>query len=84
MRSPTTRRLLIGAVSLSLTACASRSIVLQCPPIPAVLTERCEPEPRSLETNGDLARAYVDARECVALSNLRLDAVRELADCRKE
>lgn len=59
-------------------------MILQCPPIPASLTVQCEPEPRPLETNGDLARAYMDARECVALSNLRLAAVRELSGCRSE
>lgn len=82
MPSLTIRLLGIGIASLCQIACAGRSVILTCPPIPASLTTPCEPEPRSLDTNGDLARAYMDARECVALSNLRLKAVRELADCR--
>ena len=83
MPSRPTRLLGIGTASAFLTACAAPSVILQCPPIPASLTVQCEPDPRPLETNGDLARAYMDARECVALSNLRLAAVRELADCRE-
>jgi hypothetical protein len=74
----------IGIASLFLAGCATPSVILQCPPIPASLTTPCEPEPRPLETNGDLARAYMDARECVALSNLRLAVIRELSDCREQ
>jgi hypothetical protein len=59
-------------------------VILQCPPIPRSLTEVCEPEPRELATNGDLAQALVDARECLAVSSLRLRAIAELAGCRQE
>jgi hypothetical protein len=34
--------------------------------------------------NGDLAQALVDARECLTVSSLRLRAIAELADCRRE
>ena len=39
--------------------------------------------PRALEVNGDLAQALVDARECLIVSSLRLQAIAELADCRR-
>jgi hypothetical protein len=58
-------------------------VILQCPPIPRSLTEVCEPEPRALQVNGDLAQALVDARECLSVSSLRLQAIAELADCRR-
>lgn len=57
-------------------------MVVQCPPIPRVLTAECDPPARSLDTNGDLARALLDTRECLAVSAIRLQAIRELADCR--
>lgn len=57
-------------------------MVVQCPPIPRVLTAECDPPARDLATNGDLARALLDARECLAVSAIRLQAIRELADCR--
>lgn len=56
--------------------------MLQCPPIPRILTAECEPPARDLATNGDVARALLDARECLAISAIRLQAIRELADCR--
>lgn len=73
-----------GLLALSLTACAAPSVILQCPPIPRALTAECVPEPRPLATNGDLARALLDARECLSVSAIRLQAIRELADCRRE
>ena len=83
MRSTMIRLLATGLASLFLTGCAGRSVVIQqCPPIPAALTEPCRPPARALETNGDLARAYLDAVECVDESALKLGAIRELADCR--
>ena len=57
-------------------------MVVTCPPIPKILTAECEPPARDLSTNGDLARALLDARECLAVSAIRLQAIRELADCR--
>jgi hypothetical protein len=82
MRFNPTRPLVIGLASLCLAGCVTPSVILQCPPIPRSLTEVCEPEPRALEVNGDLAQALVDARECLSVSSLRLQAIAELADCR--
>ena len=84
MRSRPISLAAIGLASLFLAGCATRSVILQCPPIPRSLTEVCEPEGRTLETNGDLAQALVDVRECLSVSSLRLRAIAELADCRKE
>ena len=84
MQSRLTPRLVTGLLTLCLTGCATPSVILQCPPIPKSLTETCEPEGRALTTNGDLAQALVDARECLVVSSLRLRAVAELADCRRE
>ena len=75
-----------GLLALSLTGCASFSrppMVLQCPPIPRVLTTECVPPVRQLETNGDLARALLDSRECLAVTSIQLQAIAELADCRR-
>ena len=83
MRSRTIPLLVTGVASLFLTACAPRLVVIeQCPPIPVALTEPCQPPARALDTNGDLARAYLDAVECVDESALKLRAIRELAACR--
>lgn len=84
MRSRTIRLAVTGLLALSLSACVQPSVILQCPAIPRTLTEPCVPEPRALATNGDLARAYLDANECVVTQNLKLRAVEELADCRTE
>ena len=59
-------------------------MIVQCPPIPRALTAECVPEPRPLATNGDLARALTDSRECVVTQNLQLRAIAELADCRAQ
>jgi hypothetical protein len=59
-------------------------VVETCPPIPVALTEPCRPAGRELATNGDLARAYLDALECVDEAELKLRAIRELASCRSE
>lgn len=53
-----------------------------CPPIPANLTEPCAVPDRDIATNGDLARAYIDATECVEESRIKLEAVRALGECR--
>ncbi len=83
MRSRMIPLLATGLASLSLTACGSRLVVIeQCPAIPVALTEPCAPPARELVTNGDLARAYLDATECVDESTLKLRAIRELAVCR--
>jgi hypothetical protein len=57
-------------------------IVETCPAIPDSLTEECLVPDRPLETNGELARAYLDATECLDQANLKLRAVRSLASCR--
>jgi len=78
-----TRLLLTGLASLSLTGCAPRLVLLEtCPPIPANLTEPCAVPDRDIATNGDLARAYIDATECVEESRIKLEAVRALGECR--
>ena len=83
MRSRTIPLLVTGVASLFLTACAPRLVVIeQCPAIPVALTETCQPPARAMDTNGDLARAYLDAVECVDESSLKLRAIRELAACR--
>lgn len=83
MRSRTIPLLVTGVASLFLTACAPRLVVIeQCPAIPVALTEPCQPPARALDTNGDLARAYLDALECVDESTLKLQAIKELAACR--
>jgi uncharacterized lipoprotein YajG len=83
MYSRTTKLLAIGVSTLFLTACAGRSVIVEtCPPIPEILTEACEPPARDLSTNGELARAYIDAIECVDEATLKLRAIRELSSCR--
>jgi hypothetical protein len=78
-----TRRAAIGLSILSLTGCAGRSVIVEtCPPIPDYLTSECVVPERSLQTNGDLARAYLDATECLDEANLKLRSVRSLASCR--
>ena len=57
-------------------------LVETCPPIPANLTEPCAVPDRDIATNGDLARAYLDAVECVDESRIKLEAVRALGQCR--
>jgi hypothetical protein len=57
-------------------------IIETCPPIPETLTEECLVPARPLPTNGELARAYLDATECLGEANLKLRAVRSLASCR--
>ena len=85
MRSRPTRPLATGLACAFLTACATPSpIIERCPQIPDALTEPCRPTPREIVTNGDLARAYVDAQECVEESTLKLRAIRDLAGCRSE
>lgn len=57
-------------------------MIVQCPAIPVSLTEHCEPQARELATNADLARAYLEARGCLAEDKLKLAVIRELAGCR--
>lgn len=83
MRSRPILLLATGAASLSLAACAPRLVIVeQCPAIPVALTEPCRLPEREITTNGDLARAYVDALECVEESALKLQTVASLAECR--
>jgi hypothetical protein len=58
-------------------------VIVQCPPIPRALTTECVPPARQLDTNGDLARGLLDARECLAITGIQLRAIAELADCRR-
>jgi len=57
-------------------------IVETCPPIPETLTEECLVPERPLRTNGELARAYLDATECLGETNLKLRTVRAISACR--
>lgn len=73
---------------LMLAACQPRpSIqVVTCPAIPVSLTRdcgRCLPDDPTPATNGDLAEAWMDCRQCVAEQRIRLSAVAELAGCRE-
>ena len=73
--------------ALMLVACQSapRVQVVTCPAIPASLTRecgRCLPDDPTPATNGELAEAWLDCRQCVAEQRIRLAAVRELAECR--
>ncbi len=81
------RRAMPGAMFVFLTLCGCRSvapIILQCPAIPESLTTACETPDTDLETNADLARAYVEAEGCRREDRVKLEAIRELADCRVE
>lgn len=70
---------------LVLSACNSRPPLVQaCPKIPVPLTEPCKTEWRELTTNADLARAFLDAHYCLREDELKLAAIRELAECRIE
>ncbi len=75
-----------GAALVLLAGCQSAPQPLTiCPDIPVSLTRdcgRCLPDDPAPKTNGDLAEAYLDCRQCVAEQRIRMDAVRELADCR--
>lgn len=59
--------------------------VVTCASIPASLTRdcgRCLPDDPVPQTNGELAEAWMDCRQCVAEYRIRAEAVRELAGCR--
>ncbi len=73
--------------ALVLAACQPRpSIqVVTCPEIPVSLTRdcgRCLPDDPTPATNGELAEAWMDCRQCVAEYRIRMEAVAELAECR--
>ncbi len=75
------------AVVLLLAGCRSSPPiqVVTCPGIPASLTRdcgRCLADDPTPATNGELAEAWMDCRQCVAEQRIRLAAVRELAECR--
>ena len=60
--------------------------VVPCASIPASLTRdcgRCLPDDPVPQTNGELAEAWMDCRQCVAEQRIRLAAVAELAECRQ-
>ena len=74
--------------ALMLVACQSapRIQVTTCADIPASLTRecsRCLPDDPTPATNGALAEAWIDCRQCVAEYRIRVEAVRELAGCRQ-
>lgn len=72
---------LTGLLSLCLDGCV-RHFVVECPPIPAVLTEPCALPDSSLQTNGDLAQALLEARSCLREERVKLAAIEALAACR--
>lgn len=67
-----------------LSGCPSAPLILRCPDIPESITRPCEPAPRDLRENIDLARGYLDERACRIELNLRMEAVRAMAGCRVE
>lgn len=75
-----------GAALVLLAGCQSTPQPLTiCPEIPVSLTRdcgRCLPDDPAPKTNGELAEAWMDCRQCVAEQRIRLDAVRELGACR--
>ena len=76
---------LTGALCACLMGSGCHSVppvILACPPIPTSLTEPCRPADRELATNADLARAYLEAKGCLAEDRLKLAVIRELAGCR--
>jgi hypothetical protein len=79
---------LLCALCVALAGCQSapRVQVVTCAAIPASLTRdcgRCLPDDPPPATNGELAEAYLDCRQCVAEYRIRAEAVRELAGCRE-
>ena len=76
------RRTGLLAAFLTLCACRSAPVILTCPEISESITRACEPAPRDLVENLDLARAYLDERQCRIELNLRMEAVRAMAGCR--
>lgn len=67
-----------------LCGCSSAPVILTCPEIPESITRACDPPPRALEENLDLARGYLDERQCRIELNLRMEAVRAMAACRAQ
>lgn len=76
------RRTGLLAASLMLSGCPSAPLILRCPEIPESITRPCEPQPRELRENIELARGYLEERACRIELNLRMEAVRAMADCR--
>jgi len=74
--------MLIGLVSLCLTGCDRLFLRVECPAIPAILTEPCQLPANPLETNGDLSRAVLEARVCLREEQIKLAAIASLASCR--
>lgn len=78
---------LLWAACVALVGCQPRQSiqVVTCPSIPVSLTRdcgRCLPDDPTPATNGALAEAWLDCRQCVAEYRIRVEAVRELAGCR--
>jgi hypothetical protein len=75
--------ILTGLALPFLSGCVPRLIVKQCPPIPKSLVTQCVMT-RDIVTNADLARAYLDALECLDEQNLKLAAIAELSLCQSQ
>lgn len=80
---------LLWAVCVALAGCQPARVIHGpvCPPLPASLIRdcgRCLPDDPPPQTNGELAEAWLDCRQCVAEQRIRLEAVAELAECRSD
>lgn len=78
---------LLWAVCVALAGCQPVRVVEApvCPAIPASLLrdcERCLPDDPTPQTNGELAEAWMDCRQCLSEYRIRMDAIGELAGCR--
>ena len=80
------RALLVVVLLLAGCRAGPHIEVVTCASIPASLTRdcgRCLADDPAPTTNGELAEAWMDCRQCVAEQRIRLAAVAELAGCRE-
>ena len=72
---------LIGLASLSLTACSTQSVIKEYvyvhDDLPATLLAACPGYDGPLDTNGDLAQAYLAERQGRVACNADKEALRE-------
>ena len=72
---------LIGLASLSLTACVTPSVIKEYvyvhDDLPTTLLAACPGYTGPLDTNGDLAQAYLAERQALAACNADKEALRE-------
>ena len=72
---------LIGLVSLFLTACVTPSVIKEYvyvhDALPTTLLAACPGYDGPLDTNGDLANAYLAERQALAACNADKEALRE-------